>query len=310
MRADNQKPYTPAEGLLISDINRAWTKLEKAEHERELALHQELMRWVRESWLYTRSSWGEWESWLYTRSSWGEWERAGSTPGAHEVSERELALHQELMRWVRELALHQELMRWVRESWLYTRSSWGEWERAGSTPGAHEVRVLTRTQGFVRHMYIGLYDLVNLCTTFLSSTVLFFFSSGFSHHLGSPEWLWISFFHFVLSSASSSKLTFSISLTRVFQPVFLSSSPSLTTVLYLKLMFSIPTLPYWCLSDTYLYQICFVIVSECFHTVHPRNVTQVVRFIMMKLLNLPFFIKVMANKSFHFSWYVFVSDLF
>ena len=46
MRADNQKPYTPAEGLLISDINRAWTKLEKAEHERELALHQELMRWA------------------------------------------------------------------------------------------------------------------------------------------------------------------------------------------------------------------------------------------------------------------------
>lgn len=44
MRMNNQKAYTPADGLLISDINSAWTKLEKAEHERELALHQELMR--------------------------------------------------------------------------------------------------------------------------------------------------------------------------------------------------------------------------------------------------------------------------
>ena len=44
MRANNQKPYTPAEGVLVSDINRAWTKLEKSEHERDLALHQELIR--------------------------------------------------------------------------------------------------------------------------------------------------------------------------------------------------------------------------------------------------------------------------
>ena len=28
----------------------------------------------------------------------------------------------------------------------------------------------------------------------------FFFSLGFSHHLRSPEWYWISFFHFALSS--------------------------------------------------------------------------------------------------------------
>lgn len=44
MRANNQKPYTPAEGKLISDINKAWEKLEKAEHEREMALRQELIR--------------------------------------------------------------------------------------------------------------------------------------------------------------------------------------------------------------------------------------------------------------------------
>lgn len=44
MRANNQRPYTPREGAMISDINRAWERLEKAEHERELALREELIR--------------------------------------------------------------------------------------------------------------------------------------------------------------------------------------------------------------------------------------------------------------------------
>uniref|UniRef100_A0A4W3I115 Spectrin beta chain n=1 Tax=Callorhinchus milii TaxID=7868 RepID=A0A4W3I115_CALMI len=44
MRANNQKVYTPHEGKLISDINRGWERLEKAEHERELALRNELIR--------------------------------------------------------------------------------------------------------------------------------------------------------------------------------------------------------------------------------------------------------------------------
>ncbi|KAG0433098.1 hypothetical protein HPB47_020249 [Ixodes persulcatus] len=44
MRANNQKPYFPREGKMISDINRAWERLEKAEHERELALREELIR--------------------------------------------------------------------------------------------------------------------------------------------------------------------------------------------------------------------------------------------------------------------------
>lgn len=34
MRANNQKPYTPKEGKMISDINKAWERLEKSEHER------------------------------------------------------------------------------------------------------------------------------------------------------------------------------------------------------------------------------------------------------------------------------------
>ncbi|XP_073514564.1 spectrin beta chain, non-erythrocytic 2 isoform X1 [Phyllobates terribilis] len=44
MRANNQKVYTPREGKLIFDINKAWERLEKAEHERELALRDELIR--------------------------------------------------------------------------------------------------------------------------------------------------------------------------------------------------------------------------------------------------------------------------
>ncbi|XP_070966290.1 spectrin beta chain, non-erythrocytic 1-like isoform X1 [Oncorhynchus clarkii lewisi] len=44
MRANNQKVYMPREGKLISDINKTWERLEKAEHERELALRTELIR--------------------------------------------------------------------------------------------------------------------------------------------------------------------------------------------------------------------------------------------------------------------------
>ena len=44
MRANNQKPYFPKEGKMISDINKAWERLEKSEHERELALREELIR--------------------------------------------------------------------------------------------------------------------------------------------------------------------------------------------------------------------------------------------------------------------------
>ncbi|XP_071055816.1 spectrin beta chain isoform X5 [Onthophagus taurus] len=44
MRANNQRVYTPKEGKMIADINKAWERLEKAEHERELALREELIR--------------------------------------------------------------------------------------------------------------------------------------------------------------------------------------------------------------------------------------------------------------------------
>uniref|UniRef100_A0A452QU50 Spectrin beta chain, erythrocytic n=1 Tax=Ursus americanus TaxID=9643 RepID=A0A452QU50_URSAM len=44
MRANNQKVYTPHDGKLVSDINRAWESLEEAEYQRELALRNELIR--------------------------------------------------------------------------------------------------------------------------------------------------------------------------------------------------------------------------------------------------------------------------
>ena len=44
MRANNQKPYMPTEGKMIADINKAWELLEKAEHNREIALRKELIR--------------------------------------------------------------------------------------------------------------------------------------------------------------------------------------------------------------------------------------------------------------------------
>ena len=69
------------------------------------------------------------------------------------------------------------------------------------------------------------------CYNWLNGNYIYFFSSlGFSHLLGLPEWLLISFFHFVLSSTSSSFNPHFpyISSTRVFPPGFLSSSPSLS----------------------------------------------------------------------------------
>jgi spectrin beta len=45
MRANNQRPFLPREGRTIADINKAWRSLEKSEHEREIALKEELIRY-------------------------------------------------------------------------------------------------------------------------------------------------------------------------------------------------------------------------------------------------------------------------
>ena len=42
--AANQRPFLPLEGLSLPELNRAWEDLERSEHERELALREELIR--------------------------------------------------------------------------------------------------------------------------------------------------------------------------------------------------------------------------------------------------------------------------
>ena len=49
LKANGQKMYQPPEGKLIHDIESAWTTLEKCEHGREVALKDELIRWVQHS---------------------------------------------------------------------------------------------------------------------------------------------------------------------------------------------------------------------------------------------------------------------
>ena len=49
------KSWTPPDGLLISDVNRAWDRLETAEHERETALRTELIAQERLQLLAARS---------------------------------------------------------------------------------------------------------------------------------------------------------------------------------------------------------------------------------------------------------------
>lgn len=44
LKALNQPVYVPKDGQLIHDIERGWNNLEKAEHRREVALRDELLR--------------------------------------------------------------------------------------------------------------------------------------------------------------------------------------------------------------------------------------------------------------------------
>ena len=44
LKAQGLRYYQPPEGKLVNDIERAWVFLEKAEHDRELALREEMIR--------------------------------------------------------------------------------------------------------------------------------------------------------------------------------------------------------------------------------------------------------------------------
>jgi len=44
LKASGRRMYVPPEGKLVRDIESSWILLEKAEHDRELALREELVR--------------------------------------------------------------------------------------------------------------------------------------------------------------------------------------------------------------------------------------------------------------------------
>ena len=51
LRSNNQKPFTPRDGLTMADVDAAWQRLERAEHEREMALRDALIACV--TWFLT-----------------------------------------------------------------------------------------------------------------------------------------------------------------------------------------------------------------------------------------------------------------
>ena len=44
LKSNGQRMFVPSEGKMLHDIETAWTRLEKDEHNRELALREELIR--------------------------------------------------------------------------------------------------------------------------------------------------------------------------------------------------------------------------------------------------------------------------
>ncbi|KAI5087786.1 spectrin beta chain, non-erythrocytic 1 [Silurus meridionalis] len=117
MRANNQKVYIPREGKLISDINKGWERLEKAEHERELALRTELIRQekleqlarrfdrkaaMRETWLSENQR-------LVSQDNFGfDLQAVEAATKKHEAIETDIAAYEERVQVVVAVALELE----------------------------------------------------------------------------------------------------------------------------------------------------------------------------------------------------------
>ncbi len=117
MRANNQKPYTPSEGKMISDINKAWERLEKAEHERELALREELIRQEKLEQLAARfdRKAGMREAWLSENQRLVSHDNFGpelsvveAAAKKHEAIETDISAYQERVQAVVQVALELE----------------------------------------------------------------------------------------------------------------------------------------------------------------------------------------------------------
>nr|XP_056701927.1 spectrin beta chain, non-erythrocytic 4 [Euleptes europaea] len=117
LRANNRKLYVPREGKSISDINKAWTGLEKAEHEREVALRNELIRQeklellaqrfdhkaaMREAWLNENQR-------LVSQDNFGyDLPAVEAAMKKHEAIEADISSYQERIQVVVELAQEME----------------------------------------------------------------------------------------------------------------------------------------------------------------------------------------------------------
>ncbi|XP_065511144.1 spectrin beta chain, non-erythrocytic 4 isoform X4 [Caloenas nicobarica] len=117
LRANNRKLYVPSEGKSISDINKAWTCLEKAEHEREVSLRNELIRQeklellaqrfdhkvvMRETWLNENQR-------LVSQDNFGyDLPAVEAAMKKHEAIEADISSYQERIQVVVELAVEME----------------------------------------------------------------------------------------------------------------------------------------------------------------------------------------------------------
>ncbi|XP_069738334.1 LOW QUALITY PROTEIN: spectrin beta chain, non-erythrocytic 4 [Phaenicophaeus curvirostris] len=117
LRANNRKLYVPSEGKSISDINKAWSCLEKAEHEREVLLRNELIRQeklellaqrfdhkaaMRETWLNENQR-------LVSQDNFGyDLPAVEAAMKKHEAIEADISSYQERIQVVVELALEME----------------------------------------------------------------------------------------------------------------------------------------------------------------------------------------------------------
>ncbi|KAK2848225.1 hypothetical protein Q7C36_009907, partial [Tachysurus vachellii] len=117
LRANNQKPYVPHDGKLISDINKAWERLEKAEHERGVALRKELIRQEKLELLAQRfdhkttmrQAWLNENQRLVSQDNFGyDLPAVEAAMKKHEAIEADISSYEERMGTVMELAMEME----------------------------------------------------------------------------------------------------------------------------------------------------------------------------------------------------------
>ncbi|KAM3874774.1 spectrin beta chain, non-erythrocytic 4 [Diretmus argenteus] len=118
LRANNQKPFVPHDGKLISDINKAWERLEKAEHERGVALRKELIRQEKLELLAQRfdhkttmrQAWLNENQRLVSQDNFGyDLPAVEAAMKKHEAIEADIASYEERIGVVVELAVEMEV---------------------------------------------------------------------------------------------------------------------------------------------------------------------------------------------------------